>query len=81
MESNISRVQNVVAENLGLDIEKITPEAHFQFDLGADSLEVVELIMAIEYEYDMEIEDIAASEMNNIQDVVDYIEGRWVYED
>ena len=81
MESNLSRIQNVVAQNLGLEIDKVTPDAHFQFELGADSLEVVELIMAIEYEFDMEIEDIAASEMTNIQDVVDYIEGRWVYDD
>ena len=81
MESNLSRIQRVVAEQLKLEIDSITSEAHFEFELGADSLEVVELIMAIEYEFDMEIEDIAASEMTNVQDVLDYIEGRWVYSD
>ena len=81
MESNLFRIQNVVAENLDLEVEEIRPDAHFENELGADSLEVVELIMAIEYEFDMEIEDIAASEMTNVQDVLDYIEGRWVYSD
>ena len=81
MESNLSRIQTVVAEQLGLELDQVKPDAHFEFELGADSLEVVELIMAVEYEFDMEIEDIAASEMTNVQDILDYIEGRWVYSD
>ena len=74
MESNLSRIQNVVAQNLGLEIDKVTPDAHFQFELGADSLEVVELIMAIEYEFDINIDDQYASQIVNIDDILKYIE-------
>jgi acyl carrier protein len=64
----------VISKQLGIDSEKIKPEADFSKALGADSLDVVELVMAIEDEFDIEIEDEAASKITSVQDVLDYIE-------
>jgi acyl carrier protein len=77
MEDNLTRLQNIVAKQLGIDASKVRPEADFGKELGADSLDVVELVMAIEQEFEMEIEDQAASQIATVQDVLDYIEGRW----
>ena len=81
METNLSRLQRVVADNLNMNPDEIRPDAHFEDELGADSLDVVELVMAIENEFEIDIEDIAASEITTVQDALDYIEGRWVYSD
>lgn len=77
MEDNLTRLQNIVAKQLGIDASKVKPEADFGKELGADSLDVVELVMAIEEEFEMEIEDQAASQIATVQDALDYIEGRW----
>jgi acyl carrier protein len=77
MEDNLTRLQNIVAKQLGIDPSKVKPEADFGKELGADSLDVVELVMAIEEEFEMEIEDQAASQIATVQDALDYIEGRW----
>ena len=78
---NLSRLQNIVGYNLGLEPDSINPEDHFENDLGADSLDVVELVMAIEYDYDIEIEDSIASNIETIQDALNYLEGRWDWGD
>ena len=72
--NNLERLINIVSEQLGIDSNKIKPDSDFQKELGADSLDVVELVMAIEYEFDIEIEDQVASEIATIQDALDYIE-------
>jgi acyl carrier protein len=76
MVDNLIRLQNIVGKQLGIDPNKVKPEADFGKELGADSLDVVELVMAIEDEFEMEIEDQAASQIATVQDVLNYIEGR-----
>ncbi len=68
------RVKEIIADQLGVDIEQIKPESKFVDDLGADSLDVVELIMAFEEEFDVEIPDEDAEKIATVQDVLDYIE-------
>lgn len=68
------RVRDIVVEELGVEPEEVTPEASFLDDLGADSLDIVELIMAFEEEFDMEIPDEQAENINTVQNVIDYIE-------
>ena len=68
------RVSELIVEQLGVTKEEIVPEASFIDDLGADSLDIVELVMALEEEYDMEISDEEAEKIRTVQDVVNYIE-------
>jgi acyl carrier protein len=68
-----AKVQEVVADKLDVDVSKITPEASFTNDLGADSLDVVELVMALEEEFEVEIPDEEAEKLQTVQSVVDYI--------
>jgi acyl carrier protein len=68
-----AKVQTVVADKLDVDASKITPEASFTNDLGADSLDVVELVMALEEEFDVEIPDEEAEKLQTVQSVVDYV--------
>ena len=77
MTNNLTRLQNIVGQQLGIEPHKVTPQADFGKELGADSLDVVELVMAIEDEFEMEIEDQSASQIATVQDALDYIEGRW----
>ena len=63
-------------EQLGVDAEQVVPEANFVEDLGADSLDTVELIMAFEEEFDVEIPDTDAEKIKTVQDVIDYIESK-----
>ena len=74
-ESDIfSRVKEVIGEQLGIDdLDTITIETTFIDDLGADSLDVVELIMAFEEEFDMEISEVEAEKISTVGDVVEYI--------
>src|SRR4029450_3222971 len=69
-----TRVKEIVCEQLGVSEEEVTPEASFIEDLGADSLDIVELVMALEEEYEMEISDEDAEKIKTVQDVITYIE-------
>ena len=66
-------VKKIVAEQLGVEDEKVTKNANFANDLGADSLDTVELVMALEEEFDIEIPDEAAEKITTVQEAVDYI--------
>lgn len=74
MKSNLTRLQTIVGKQLGIDPSKITPDADFSKQLGADSLDVVELVMVIEDEFDIEIEDKVANQITTVQGALDYIE-------
>lgn len=67
------KVRDIISEQLGIDANEITLESSFMDDLGADSLDIVELIMALESEFDLEIPDEDAEKINAVGDVVDYI--------
>jgi acyl carrier protein len=69
-----NRVKEIVVEKLGISVEQIEPGAHFVNDLGADSLDQVELVMALEEEFDIEIPDDDAEKIGTIKDAVAYIE-------
>jgi len=69
-----ARVKEIVCEQLGVSDDEVTPEASFIEDLGADSLDIVELVMALEEEYEMEIADEDAEKIKTVQDVITYIE-------
>ncbi len=68
------RVTDIIKEQLGVKDEELVPEASFVDDLGADSLDTVELVMALEEEFEMEIPDEEAEKITNIKQAVDYIE-------
>lgn len=68
------KVKKIIAEKLGVDLEEVVPEATFVDDLGADSLDLVELIMSMEEEFDIEISDEDAEELLCVKDAIDYIE-------
>ncbi|HUP50500.1 MAG TPA: acyl carrier protein [Thermoanaerobaculia bacterium] len=70
------RVKSIIVEQLGVDAEEVTAEASFVEDLGADSLDTVELIMAFEEEFGVEISDDEAEKIRKVRDAVDYIEKR-----
>lgn len=74
MAEVLDRIVKVVSEELAISEEEITKDASFIDDLGADSLDVVELIMALEEEFDIEIPDEDAEEIATVSDAVDYIE-------
>ena len=67
------KVKSIVADQLDVEEEKVTAEASITEDLGADSLDVVDLVMSIEEEFDIEIPDDKAAEIKTVQDIVDYI--------
>ena len=73
MSSIEDRVKKVVIEQLGVSEDQVTAEASFVDDLGADSLDTVELVMALEEEFDAEIPDDKAESITKVQDAVDYI--------
>jgi len=67
------KVKEIVAEQLGKDAKEVTNEASFIDDLGADSLDIVELVMAMEDEFGIEIPDEEAEKIKTVKDVIDYI--------
>ncbi len=74
MASIAEKVKQIVVEQLGVDEDQVTNEASFMDDLGADSLDTVELVMALEEEFDIEISDEDAEKIQKVQDAIDYIE-------
>jgi acyl carrier protein len=70
------KVKKIVAEQLSVEADKITPQSNFANDLGADSLDTVELVMALEEDFDIEIPDEAAEKITTVQEAVDYINGK-----
>ncbi|RPJ10858.1 MAG: acyl carrier protein [Desulfobacteraceae bacterium] len=67
------RVKKLIAEKLGVDISEVMPEASFVNDLGADSLDLVELIMTMEEEFEIEISDEQAEKLVTVKDAIDFI--------
>ena len=76
MSETADRVKKIVVEHLGVEGDKVTEEASFIDDLGADSLDIVELVMAFEEEFGVEIPDDAAEKITTVKDAIDYIEGQ-----
>ncbi len=70
----LARVRKMIAEQLGVEESEVVPEASFQEDLSADSLDQVELIMSLEEEFGIEISDEEAEQIKTVQDAVSYIE-------
>ena len=73
MESTFEKLQEIVSSQLGIEKSTVVKTADFSKELGADSLDVVELVMAFEEEFDIEIDDEVAGEMATVQDALDYI--------
>ena len=69
----LDRVKKVIADQLGLDVEEITMDSSFVDDLGADSLDIVELIMALEEDFEIEIPDEDAEKITSVGNIVEYI--------
>ena len=73
MSDIASRVKAIIVDKLGVDESEVTPEASFTNDLGADSLDLVELIMSMEEEFDIDIPDEEAEKLITVKDAFDYI--------
>jgi acyl carrier protein len=67
------KVKEIIVDQLGVEEDEVTPQAHFIEDLGADSLDIVELVMALEEEFGLEIPDEEAEKISTVGDAVDYI--------
>ncbi|MFO7878338.1 MAG: acyl carrier protein, partial [Desulfovermiculus sp.] len=74
--SVLEKIKNIVAEQLDVDEGEVVPEANFVDDLGADSLDLTELIMAMEDEFGLEIDDEEAQNLRTVNDAIKYIESR-----
>ncbi|HSA05892.1 MAG TPA: acyl carrier protein [Candidatus Gastranaerophilales bacterium] len=74
MSETFERVKKVIVEQLSVEASEVTPEANFTADLGADSLDTVELVMAFEEEFGVEIPDEEAEKILKVQDAVEYIQ-------
>jgi acyl carrier protein len=74
MSDTPERVKKIVVEHLGVEAEKVNEEASFIDDLGADSLDIVELVMAFEEEFGVEIPDDAAEKITTVKDAISYID-------
>ena len=74
MEPVADRVKKIIVDQLGVEEDLVTAEAHFVDDLGADSLDTVELVMALEEEFGIEIPDEDAEKITRVKEAVDYIE-------
>ena len=71
-----SQVKEIIVENLGVDNEKVTEDASFVEDLGADSLDTVELVMAFEEEFDIDIPDEDAEKLTTVGEAIAYLKGK-----
>ena len=71
-----TRVTKIIEEQLGVENDRVKPEASFIDDLGADSLDIVELVMAMEEEFDMEIPDEEAEKLKTVNDVLTYVNSK-----
>jgi acyl carrier protein len=67
------KVKKIIAEKLGVDLEEVVPEASFVDDLGADSLDLVELIMSMEEEFDTDISDEDAEKIQTVKDAIEFV--------
>ena len=74
MSENAARVREIIAQELGVEQEKVTDEANFVEDLGADSLDTVELVMAFEEEFGVEIPDEDAEKITRVKEAIEYID-------
>lgn len=74
MATNEERLIEIIAHQLGIEADNVTPDASFMEDLGADSLDTVELVMALEEEFDLEIPDSDAEKIQTVQDALDYLD-------
>jgi acyl carrier protein len=74
MSDTADRVKKIVVEHLGVEADKVTEDASFIDDLGADSLDIVELVMAFEEEFGVEIPDDAAEKISTVSDAIKYID-------
>ena len=74
MAVDVQKVREIVAEQLGVDVEEVTEDASFIDDLGADSLDTVELVMALEEAFGVEIPDEDAEKIKTVNDAITYIE-------
>ncbi len=72
----LKKLKDIISTQLNIEIDKITPTSNFTKELGADSLDVVELVMAFEEAFEIDIADEAALDIATVQDVVDYIENK-----
>jgi acyl carrier protein len=75
-QDTVRRVKDLIAEKLGRNLAEVVPAASFIDDLGADSLDIVELVMAIEKEFEIEIPDEDAEKITTVQDAIDYIDNK-----
>ena len=76
MSDAADKVREIIANELGVEMEKVTDEASFVEDLGADSLDTVELVMALEEEFETEIPDEDAEKITTVQQAIDFINAR-----
>lgn len=76
MSEVAEKVKKIIVEQLGANPDEVKPESSFVDDLGADSLDLTELIMAMEEEFDIEIADDDAQKIVKVQDAIDYIENK-----
>jgi len=74
MASAEEKIKQIIVEQLGVDEAEVTPTAHFVDDLGADSLDIVELVMALEEAFEIEIPDEDAEKIQTVKDSIDYIQ-------
>ncbi|MDA1190750.1 MAG: acyl carrier protein [Candidatus Poribacteria bacterium] len=76
MSDNAEKIREIIARELGVDIEQVTPDASFMDDLGADSLDTVELVMAFEEAFGVEIPDEDAEKIRTVKDALTYIDSK-----